>query len=67
LYWASIYPNEVSTSSSQAFTGTPRLDDWNKEIYTSQYHLDLTANKANPKEVDGYNYTNINNSFKDSQ
>jgi hypothetical protein len=52
------------------FTGTPR-HDWNKVKFTlpNGTRLDLTANKANPKEVifDGYNYTNINNSFKDSQ
>jgi hypothetical protein len=45
------------------------LDDWNKVKFTlPMVRLDLTANKANPKEVifDGYNYTNINNSFKDS-
>jgi hypothetical protein len=47
-----------------------RLDDWNKVKFTlpNGTRLDLTAN-SNPKEVifDGYNYTNINNSFKDSQ
>ncbi|MDG2433286.1 SprB repeat-containing protein, partial [Flavobacterium sp.] len=70
LYWASIYPNEVSTNSSQFFTGTQRLNDWNQVKFKlpNGTNLNLTANKTNPKEVifDGYNYTNINNSFKDS-
>ena len=70
LYWASIYPNEVSTNASQTFTGTQRLNDWNQVKFKlpNGSILDLTANKTNPKEVifDGYNYTNINNSFKDS-
>jgi gliding motility-associated-like protein len=70
LYWASIYPNEEGTNASANFTGTPRLDDWNQVKFSlpNGTALNLTANKADPREVifDGYNYSNINLSFKDS-
>jgi uncharacterized repeat protein (TIGR01451 family) len=70
LYWASIYPNEVATDAGADFVGTPRLNDWNQVKFSlpNGTALNLTANKADPREViyDGYNYTNINNSFKDS-
>lgn len=75
LYWASIYPNEVGTNSSQFFTGTQRLNDWNQvkfKLPTGGY-LDLSAdNNADPAGdedaiiFDGYNHSNINQSFKDS-
>ncbi|WP_308990629.1 T9SS type B sorting domain-containing protein [Mariniflexile litorale] len=75
LYWASVYPNEVGTNSSQSFTGTARLNDWNQvkfKLPTGGF-IDLVADN-NPDLAgeeddiifDGYNYTNINNSFKDS-
>ncbi len=75
LYWAATYPNERSTNGSQQFSGTPRIEDWNniKFRIPGGTYVDLTAD-VNPDPVgeeddiifDGYDYTNINNSFKDS-
>ncbi|MBP0902252.1 hypothetical protein ACFSKN_15265 [Mariniflexile gromovii] len=75
LYWASVYPNEVGTNSGQQFVGTPRLNDWNQvkfKLPTGGF-VDLVADN-NPDPAgeeddiifDGYDYSNINNSFKDS-
>ena len=75
LYWASVYPNEIGTNSSQQFEGTPRLEDWNQikfRLPTGGF-IDLVAdNSADPPGdeddiiFDGYDPVNINNSFKDS-
>ncbi|MGB5170650.1 MAG: hypothetical protein WBN69_04390, partial [Eudoraea sp.] len=75
LYWAATYPNERSTNGSQPFSGTPRIEDWNniKFRIPGGTYVDLTAD-TNVDPVgdeddiifDGYDYTNINNSFKDS-
>ncbi len=75
LYWAATYPNERSTDPNAQFTGTPRLEDWNQIKFRipGGNYVDLIADTAaDPvgEEDDiifnGYNYTNINNSFKDS-
>ncbi|WP_276389030.1 T9SS type B sorting domain-containing protein [Eudoraea chungangensis] len=75
LYWAATYPNERSTNGSQPFSGTPRIEDWNniKFRIPGGSYVDLTADtNADPVGdeddiiFDGYDYTNINNSFKDS-
>ena len=51
LYWASVYPNEIGTNSSQQFEGTPRLEDWNQikfRLPTGGF-IDLVAdNSADP-------------------
>ncbi|WP_354680756.1 hypothetical protein, partial [Mariniflexile fucanivorans] len=75
LYWASVYPNAVGTNSGQNFVGTARLNDWNQvkfKLPTGGF-VDLVAD-TNTDPVgeeddiifDGYDYSNINNSFKDS-
>lgn len=75
LYWASTYPNERSTDETQAFNGTPRIEDWNEIKFRlpGGSYIDIVAdNDLDPAgeedEIifDGYDYTNINNSFKDS-
>ncbi|WP_157757585.1 T9SS type B sorting domain-containing protein [Pseudalgibacter alginicilyticus] len=73
LYWASVYPNEIGDGSS--FGGTQRYDDWNEikfKLPTGGF-IDLVAdNDPDPSGeeddiiFDGYDYSNINNSFKDS-
>ena len=75
LYWATIYPNEVGTNSSAYFEGTTRYEDWNQvkfKLPTGGF-IDLVADNdadAVGEEdaiiFDGYDATNINNSFKDS-
>jgi len=74
LYWAATYPNERS-DSSQPFNGTPRIEDWFniKFQIPGGTYVDLTADTAADPVgqeddiiFDGYDYTNINNSFKDS-
>jgi len=75
LYWAATYPNDRSTNSGASFSGTPRIEDWNEikfKVPGGDY-IDLIAdNAADPAgeedEIifDGYDYNNINNSFKDS-
>lgn len=75
LYWAATYPNERSTNSSAQFTGTPRIEDWNQIKFRipGGAYVDLVADTAPdlPGEeddiiFDGFDHTNINNSFKDS-
>lgn len=75
LYWAATYPNERSTNGSAQFSGTPRIEDWFniKFQVPGGSYVDLTADTAadTPGQeddiiYDGYNYSNINNSFKDS-
>ena len=75
LYWASTYPNERSTNASAPFDGTPRIEDWNQVKFRlpGGSYIDLTADSgADPAGeeddiiFDGYDPTNINNSFKDS-
>jgi uncharacterized repeat protein (TIGR01451 family) len=74
LYWAATYPNERS-DSSQPFNGTPRIEDWFniKFQIPGGTYVDLTADTAADPVgqeddiiFDGYDYNNINNSFKDS-
>lgn len=75
LYWAATYPNERSTDGSAQFTGTQRIEDWFniKFKVPGGSYIDLTADTA-PDLIgeeddiifDGYDYSNINNSFKDS-
>ncbi|MEN2403018.1 SprB repeat-containing protein, partial [Flavobacterium sp. MC2016-06] len=65
LYWSAIYPYERSTDNSKKYTGSKRIEDWNTvkfKVPTGAYQ-DLTADKV---IFDGYNYTNVQNSFKDS-
>ncbi|MEH6679565.1 MAG: T9SS type B sorting domain-containing protein [Sediminicola sp.] len=75
LYWAATYPNERSTNSGAPFTGTPRIEDWNQikfKVPGGNYvnlSADTAADPVGEEDdiiFDGYNYTNINNSFKDS-
>ncbi|MBD3661836.1 MAG: DUF11 domain-containing protein, partial [Arenibacter algicola] len=68
-------PNERSTDGSAQFTGTQRIEDWFniKFKVPGGSYIDLTADTA-PDPIgeeddiifDGYDYSNINNSFKDS-
>ncbi|SKB44759.1 gliding motility-associated C-terminal domain-containing protein [Maribacter arcticus] len=75
LYWAATYPNERSTDSSAPFNGTPRIEDW----FTIKFKIpggsyveltaDTTADPIGDEDdiiFDGYDYNDINNSFKDS-
>lgn len=75
LYWAATYPNERSTDGGASFSGTPRIEDWFniKFKVPGGNYVDLTADTtADPAGeeddiiFDGYDYSNINNSFKDS-
>ncbi|MCM4173019.1 hypothetical protein DHD32_16160 [Arenibacter sp. TNZ] len=75
LYWAATYPNERSTDGSAQFTGTQRIEDWFniKFKVPGGSYIDLTADTApdpfgeeDDIIFDGYDYSNINNSFKDS-
>ncbi|WP_149273694.1 T9SS type B sorting domain-containing protein [Pareuzebyella sediminis] len=75
LYWAATYPNERSTNGGAPFSGTPRIEDWFniKFRVPGGSYVDLTADTAADPVgqeddiiYDGYDYTNINNSFKDS-
>ena len=75
LYWAATYPNERSTDGSAQFNGTPRIEDWfNIKFKTpGGSYVDLTADTSadvigDEDDIifDGYDYNNINNSFKDS-
>ncbi len=75
LYWAATYPNERSTNGGAQFSGTPRIEDWFNVRFQvpGGTYVDLTADTAADPVgqeddiiYDGYNYTNINNSFKDS-
>lgn len=75
LYWAATYPNERSTDGSAQFSGTQRIEDWFQIKFKvpGGNYIDLTADTA-PDPIgeeddiifDGYDYDNINNSFKDS-
>tara|TARA_R110002049_G_scaffold309289_2_gene520264 strand:- start:47523 stop:55880 length:8358 start_codon:yes stop_codon:yes gene_type:complete len=75
LYWASVYPNEIANDASSETSGTLRLNDWNQikfKLPTGGF-MDLVADN-NPDPVgdeddiifDGYDYSDITNSFKDS-
>ncbi|SDD73369.1 gliding motility-associated C-terminal domain-containing protein [Pricia antarctica] len=75
LYWAATYPNERSTNGGASFSGTPRIEDWFNikfQVPGGSYvdlTADTTADPAGQEDdiiYDGYNYSNINNSFKDS-
>ncbi len=75
LYWAATYPNERSTNGGASFSGTPRIEDWFNIKFKSPGgpYVDLTADTAADTAgqeddiiYDGYDYANINNSFKDS-
>ncbi|MCM5662288.1 T9SS type B sorting domain-containing protein [Galbibacter mesophilus] len=75
LYWASTYPNERSTNKDAAFDGTPRYSSWNQIKFKlpGGNYIDIVAdNNPDPEGeeddiiFDGYDYDNINNSFKDS-
>ncbi|WP_445383587.1 T9SS type B sorting domain-containing protein [Robiginitalea sp. IMCC43444] len=75
LYWASTYPNERSTNGSAPFDGTPRIEDWNQIKFRlpGGSYIDLSADTAADPAgdeddiiFDGYDPSNINNSFKDS-
>jgi len=75
LYWASTYPYERSTNSNSQWQGTPRFNDWNQVKFKlpGGNYINLTADNnadaAGEEDAiifDGYNATNISNSFKDS-
>ncbi len=75
LYWAATYPNERSTEGGASFSGTNRIEDWNEIKFKipSGTYIDLIADTATDPIgeeddiiFDGYDYTDINNSFKDS-
>ena len=75
LYWAGTYPNERSTDANASFSGTSRIEDWFniKFKIPGGSYVDLTADTAadpigNEDDIifDGYDYNDINNSFKDS-
>jgi gliding motility-associated-like protein len=75
LYWASIYPMEEGTNSSEEFEGTTRFEDWNEvkfKLPTGDF-VDLVADTATDPVgeeddiiFDGLDPDDINNSFKDS-
>ncbi|WP_069859212.1 T9SS type B sorting domain-containing protein [Arenibacter sp. NBRC 103722] len=75
LYWAATYPNERSTDGNASFSGTQRVEDWFniKFKIPGGAYVDLSADSAvdvigeeDDIIFDGYDYSNINNSFKDS-
>jgi gliding motility-associated-like protein len=66
LYWSAIYPYERSTDSGKKYDGSLRpLDSWKtvKLKVPGGSYQDITADEV---IFDGYNYTNVQNSFKDS-
>ncbi|KAF2514126.1 hypothetical protein EYY60_05080, partial [Flavobacterium zhairuonense] len=66
LYWSAIYPYERSTDSGKKYDGSLRpLDTWKtiKFKVPGGTYQNVTADEV---IFDGYNYTNVQNSFKDS-
>ncbi|MRX70438.1 hypothetical protein GJU42_20870, partial [Flavobacterium resistens] len=66
LYWSAIYPYERSTDTGKKYDGSLRpLDTWKtiKFKVPGGTYQNVTADEV---IFDGYNYTNVQNSFKDS-
>ncbi|MEN2414582.1 T9SS type B sorting domain-containing protein [Flavobacterium mesophilum] len=66
LYWSAIYPYERSTDSGKKYDGSLRpADTWKTIKFKTPggTYQNVTADEV---IFDGYNYTNVQNSFKDS-
>ncbi|MBZ4044771.1 beta strand repeat-containing protein, partial [Flavobacterium hibisci] len=65
LYWSAIYPYERSTNTGTKYDGSKRIEDWKNIKFKLPVggYQNITADEV---IFDGYNYTNVQNSFKDS-